>query len=108
MSARMILSPLHSFGDCILMGAGKSGKYQLTAIRLTGRKVHSGCVLIHFDNLWYIGKVKYWVHSMRKQVECKGNQVNISGAVTFRDESANSETGEVGDSERIAPHLQRS
>ena len=83
MSTRVILPPLHSFGDCILMGAGKSGKYQLTAIRLTGREIHSGRVLIHFDNLWYIGKVKYRVHSMRKQVECKSNQVNVSGALSI-------------------------
>ena len=83
MSTRMALAPLHSLGDCILMGAGKSGKYQLTAIRLTGRKIHSGRILIHFDNLWYIGKVKYRVHSMRKQIECKSNQVNISGTLSI-------------------------
>ena len=65
----MLLSPTKAFGNRILMGTGKGGKYQLSSVWVPWRNLHTGGFLVHLCNSWQVGEIQLRVYSVGIQVE---------------------------------------
>ena len=78
----LLFSPRHTFGDRILMRTGKCREYQITSIRLTVIYLHSGQTLIHFADMWHIGKIELRINSIGIHVHCDCDDIHVTGTLS--------------------------
>ena len=77
-----VLTPLHTFGNSILMGTGKSGEHQISGIWLARCHNHAGVCFITLTDLRHIGEVQFWIHAVGEHVHSQCDDVHITGSFT--------------------------
>ena len=83
----LVISPVHTLGNCILMRAGKCGKYKCTTVRTSFAYFHSGTFFIYFTDMRHIREVKFWIYTLRIHIHTKCNNIYISGTLTVSKQS---------------------
>ena len=64
------------------MRTGKCREYQITSIRLTVIYLHSGQTLIHFADMWHIGKIELRINSIGIHVHCDCDDIHVTGTLS--------------------------
>ena len=83
-----LVKGLHTLVDRILMRTGKSCKYQLSCIWMTGRDLHLGTPLINLSQLADIFYLKLRINSLGKHIISQGKDIYITGTLTVSEQGS--------------------
>ncbi len=81
-----MLHILHAFVDCVLMGAGESGKYQIARIGVAGMHLHFGALFIYLADMAYIAEIQFRIHTLGIHIHGYVHDIRISGTLTIAEE----------------------
>ncbi len=80
-SALPFLQPDHALADGILVGAGKSGKHQISRIGHPLVDFHAGKLLIGLPDLHNMGEIQSAVHPVAHHIHSHSDQIHIARAL---------------------------
>ena len=82
------LDPVHTFGNCILMGTRKCCKNKCSTVWTSLSNCHSRATLIHLADVRHIGEVKLRIYSLGIHVHSKCYNINITSTLSVSKKSS--------------------
>ena len=77
-----IFSPVHAFGNRILMGTGKCCKYKCSTVWASFVDFHSCTLFVYFTDMRHIGEIKFRIYTLGIHIHAQCNDVYITCTLT--------------------------
>ena len=78
-----VISPVHTFGNRILMRTGECSKYKGTTVWTSFTDFHSCAFFVYLTDMWHIGEVKFRIYSLGIHIHAKCDDIHITGTFTI-------------------------